>query len=155
MGRNKTETFIFTLIMCALMVLGMSIYNVILLEGLSGTLVRNVLIGYMPAFIIALILDVFIVGKIAKGIAHRIVKDTDPMLKKIMFISFFMVTGMVLLMSFYGAVMHVGFTADLPMAYLSSVGMNFICALPLQILLVGPLTRLIFVKCFPVVPVQA
>ncbi|MDH6370429.1 sterol desaturase/sphingolipid hydroxylase (fatty acid hydroxylase superfamily) [Paenibacillus sp. PastF-3] len=149
MGRNKKEALLFTFIMCALMVLGMSIYNVALMEGWSGTLVKDVIIGYIPAFVIAFILDVFVVGKVAKGIAYKLVKENDPMIKKIMFISFFMVTGMVLFMSFYGAVLHVGFTSELPMAYLSAIGKNFMVALPLQILLVGPLTRFIFVKITP------
>ncbi|MNO27602.1 hypothetical protein D3C76_174800 [compost metagenome] len=149
MGRNKKEALLFTFIMCALMVLGMSIYNVALMEGWSGTLVKNVVIGYVPAFIVAFILDVFVVGKVAKGIAHKLVKEKDPMIKKIMFISFFMVTGMVLLMSLYGAILHVGFSSELPMAYLSAIGKNFIVALPLQILFVGPLTRFIFVKLTP------
>ncbi|OMD85202.1 MULTISPECIES: DUF2798 domain-containing protein [Paenibacillus] len=151
MGRNKKEAFLFTFIMCFLMVLGMSIYNVALMEGWSGTIVKDVIVGYLPAFIVALILDVFVVGKVAKGIAHKLVKENDPMIKKIMFISFFMVTGMVLFMSFYGAVLHVGFSAELPRAYLSAIGKNFIFALPLQIILVGPLTRFIFVKITPAV----
>lgn len=149
MGRNKKEAILFTFIMCALMVLGMSIYNVVLMEGWSGSVIKDVLIGYLPAFIVAFILDVFVVGKVAKGIAYKLVKDNDPMIKKIMLISFFMVTGMVLFMSFYGAVLHVGFSAELPMAYLSAIGKNFIFALPLQIILVGPLTRFIFVKITP------
>ncbi|ULO05818.1 DUF2798 domain-containing protein [Paenibacillus sp. 19GGS1-52] len=149
MGRNKRERFIFTLIMCALMVLGMCIYNVILLEGWSGTWIQHVIIGYLPAFIVALILDVFVVGKVAKGIASKLTKAADPMIKKILLISSFMVMGMVVLMSFYGAVLHVGFTAELPMAYLSALGKNFICALPLQLILVGPLTRFIFIKLIP------
>lgn len=149
MGRNKKEAILFTFIMCALMVLGMSIYNVVLMEGWSGSVIKDVLIGYLPAFIVAFILDVFVVGKVAKGIAYKLVKDNDPMIKKIMLISFFMVTGMVLFMSFYGAVLHVGFSAELPMAYLSAIGKNFIFALPLQIILVGPLTRFIFVKIIP------
>lgn len=149
MGRNKKEAMLFTFIMCALMVLGMSIYNVVLLEGWSGSVFKEVVIGYLPAFIVAFILDVFVVGKVAKGIAHKLVKDNDPMIKRIMCISFFMVTGMVLFMSFYGAVLHVGLSSDLPMAYLSAIGKNFIFALPLQIILVGPLTRFIFVKITP------
>lgn len=149
MGRNKKEAILFTFIMCALMVLGMSIYNVVLMEGWSGSVIKDVLIGYLPAFIVAFILDVFVVGKVAKGIAYKLVKDNDPMIKKIMLISFFMVTGMVLFMSFYGAVLHVGFSAELPIAYLSAIGKNFIFALPLQIILVGPLTRFIFVKITP------
>lgn len=149
MGRNKKEAMLFTFIMCALMVLGMSIYNVVLLEGWSGSVFKEVVIGYLPAFIVAFILDVFVVGKVAKGIAHKLIKDNDPMIKRIMCISFFMVTGMVLFMSFYGALLHVGFSSDLPMAYLSAIGKNFIFALPLQIILVGPLTRFIFVKITP------
>ena len=146
MGSNKKEAFLFTFIMCALMVLGMSIYNLILLEGISGTLVKHLLIGYVPVFIIALVLDLFVVGKVAKKIAHRLIKANDPLFKKIMLISFFMVSGMVLFMSFYGAVSHVGWSEELPKAYLSSLGKNFIFALPLQFLIVGPLTRLIFIK---------
>lgn len=149
MGRNKKEAFLFTFIMCALMVLGMSIYNVVLMEGWSGTVIKDVVFGYLPAFIVALILDVFVVGKVAKGIANKLVNKNDPMIKRIMCISFFMVTGMVLLMSFYGAILHVGWSSELPMAYLSAAGKNFIAALPLQIVVVGPLTRLIFVKITP------
>lgn len=150
MGRNKKENFIFTLIMCALMVLGMSIYNVLLLEGLSSELFKDVLLGYVPAFIVALILDVLLVGKIAKSIAHKFIKDGDPIIKRVLLISCCMVTGMVILMSFYGAVTHVGFTAELPTAYASGLWQNFVCALPLQIILVGPLTRFIFTKLYPV-----
>ncbi|GGG10868.1 hypothetical protein GCM10010912_64120 [Paenibacillus albidus] len=82
MGRNKKEAFVFTLIMCALMVLGMSIYNVILQKGWSAEVLGHLVIGYLPAFIVALVLDVFVVGKIAKGIVHRIVKPADPMSKE-------------------------------------------------------------------------
>ena len=146
MGSNKKEAFLFTFIMCALMVLGMSIYNLILLDGLTGTMVTHLLTGYLPAFIIALVLDLFVVGKIAKKVAHNMIKASDPMIKKILLISFFMVSGMVIFMSFYGAVSHVGWSNELPMAYLSSLGKNFICALPLQFLIVGPLTRYIFIK---------
>lgn len=49
--------------MCFLMVLGMSVYNL----WLHGDLYfSNLLIGLVPGFIVAFILDVFIVGVIAK-----------------------------------------------------------------------------------------
>lgn len=135
--------------MCALMVLGMSIYNVLLNEGLSIQLWRSVVLGYIPAFVVALFLDLFIVGKLAKSLANKLVPTSGISLKKIMFISCLMVSGMVLLMSLYGAVLHVGFTSQLPKAYLTSVWTNFVCALPLQLLIVGPCTRKIFTKLFP------
>ena len=150
MGKNKKEKFVFTFIMCALMVLGMSMYNIFLMDGFSSSFGKTLIVGYPPALVIALILDVFVVGSIAKGIANKWIKDTGLTLKKILLISFLMVTGMVFIMSFYGAVTHVGFSASLPMAYLSSLGNNFICALPLQLILVGPLTRLIFTKLYPI-----
>lgn len=62
--------------------------------------------------------------------------------------SFFMVTGMVLLMSLYGAMINVGFNSELPSAYVKGVGFNFIAALPLQLLFVGPIVRLIFTKIY-------
>lgn len=137
--------------MCALMVLGMSIYNVLLSEGFSNQLWRSVVLGYIPAFVVALFLDLFIVGKLAKSLANKLVPTSGHgiSVKKIMVISCLMVSGMVLLMSFYGAFLHVGFTSQLPKAYLTAIWTNFICALPLQLLIVGPVTRKIFTKLFP------
>jgi hypothetical protein len=149
MGQNKKQSLIFTTMMCALMVLGMSIYNVLLNEGLSIQLWRSVVLGYIPAFVVALFLDLFIVGKLAKSLANKLVPTSGISLKKIMVISCLMVSGMVLLMSLYGAVLHVGFTSQLPKAYLTSVWTNFVCALPLQLLIVGPSTRKLFTKLFP------
>lgn len=150
MGKNKKEAFVFTTMMCALMVLGMSIYNVILIKGFSNDVIKDVLVGYIPAFVVALILDVFVVGKVAKGIVHKMMKDNDPLLKRILLTSLFMVCGMVLCMSLYGAVAHLGLSPELPRAYLSNIGTNFIVALPLQLIIVGPVTRLLFFKIYPI-----
>lgn len=69
-----------------------------------------------------------------------------------------MVSGMVLLMSLFGAVMNVGINSSLPSAYVKGIGFNFIAALPLQLLIVGPIVRLIFTKMYstnrPLSPVQ-
>lgn len=149
MGKNRKERFIFTLLMCALMVLGMSIYNVLLVEGASVTFFKALAVGYVPAFAVALILDICIAGKLAKGIAGSLLNAQTPMIKRMLVISVLMVSTMVLLMSFYGAVIHEGFSAALPKAYLTGVLLNFICALPLQLLLVGPLVRSLFVRLYP------
>lgn len=139
--------------MCALMVLGMSIYNVMLMKGASLQLLWDVIAGYVPAFLVALILDIFVVGKVAKLCANKIIPAKKPTIKKVLLISFFMVSGMVLLMSLYGALLHVGLSDKLPQAYLTAVWTNFVCALPLQLLIVGPITRSIFNKLFPQQPI--
>ncbi|GGH16343.1 DUF2798 domain-containing protein [Paenibacillus segetis] len=150
MGKNKKEDFVFTLMMCALMVLGMSIYNVILIKGFSSEVIKDVLIGYIPTLVVALLLEIFVVGKVAKGIVHKMMRDNDPLFKRIILTSLLMVCGMVLFMSFYGAVTHLGFSSGLPGAYISNIGKNFIFALPLQLLIVGPIARLLFSRMYPV-----
>ncbi len=49
--------------MCFCMVLGMSIYNLVLHDSLSWGALST---GLIPGFIVAFILDVFVVGAIAK-----------------------------------------------------------------------------------------
>ena len=149
MGKNKTEKFIFTLMMCACMVLGMTIYNMILVKGFTTEIFSDLLYEYWPGFIVALILDIFVVGKIAKFFASKLVKENDPMIKRILLISSFMVCGMVLCMSFYGAFINIGFSPILPYAYINAIWKNFIVALPLNLLIVSPLVRTVFIKIFP------
>lgn len=149
MGRNKKENFVFTLMMCVLMVAGMSVYNVVLTQGFSLEALAEAALGFVPAFAVALVLDVFVVGKAAKGLANKLLKETASPVQKVLLISCLMVTGMVIFMSLYGAVLHAGFTSGLPLAYAKAAGLNVICALPLQLLIVGPLTRLLFIRLFP------
>ncbi|WP_019912587.1 DUF2798 domain-containing protein [Paenibacillus sp. HW567] len=150
MGKNKKEAFIFTAIMCTLMVLGMSIYNVVLFSGWSSRVIIEVATGFVPALLVGLLLDVVVVSRLAKGIALRLLKPTDPVVKKILTISFFMVCGMVLCMSLYGTLTHYGFSGNFLAHYFSTAGLNFICALPLQLIVVGPLTRFLFMRIFTV-----
>jgi hypothetical protein len=147
-GKNKKEQLVFTTLTCACMVLGMSIYNVLLMKGFTSSVFLDVAIGFIPAFIVGLLLDIFVVGKISKSIVTKIVKQGDPLIKKILFMSFFMVSGMVLFMSLYGALMNVGWSSELPSAYIKGIGFNFFAALPLQLLIVGPIVRLIFTKIY-------
>ena len=55
-----------------------------------------------------------------------------------------MVMGMVLCMSFYGTISHVGLTHALPGTYLEALLLNLIVALPLQLFIAGPIVRLVF-----------
>ena len=150
MGQTKGQKFLFTLMMCFGMVLFMTIYNMILNEGFHSNLFTNLLKEFWLGFIVALICDVFIVAKIAKPIAFKIVKpneDTKP-IKLILTISSCMVVGMVLLMSIYGSVLAFGFTMEALKIYPLVVLRNFIMALPLNMLIVSPIVRLMFTKVF-------
>jgi len=151
MGQTKTQKFIFTLMMCFGMVLFMTIYNMILNEGFSPQFFNHLLKDFWLGFIVALLLDVFVVGKLAKPIAFKIVKPTKEtkQIKIILAISSCMVVGMVLCMSMYGAIVAAGFTVDALKLYPLCIIRNFVMALPLNILIVSPLVRLTFGKLFP------
>ena len=152
MGQTKLQKFIFTLMMCFCMVLGMTIYNMILNEGFHSNLLNNLLKDFWLCFIVALLLDIFIVEKLAKPLAFKIVKPTKEtkQIKIILAISSCMVVGMVLFMSIFGAIVSSGFTIDALKLYPLCVLRNFIMALPLNLLIVSPIVRFIFNKMFPV-----
>ena len=152
MGQTKFQKFIFTLMMCFFMVLGMTTYNIILNEGFHSNLLNNLLKDFWLGFIVALLLDIFIVEKLAKPLAFKIVKPTKEtkQIKIILAISSCMVVGMVLFMSIFGAIVSSGFTIAALKLYPLCILRNFIMALPLNLLIVSPIVRFSFNKIFPV-----
>ena len=140
MPTNKKEGIIFTVIMCSLMVIGMSTYNLFLHGNLN---LSELLIGFIPGFIVAFILDIFIVGVVAKKIAFKLPINQNSKIQLIIAISTLMIIGMVTFMSMFGLIMN-GQMSSLTIAtYLGAWGTNFIMALPLQLIIVGPFSRYI------------
>lgn len=135
MPRNKKESMIFTLCMCCLMVLGMSCYNSLLHGSLT---LPGLLMGFVPGFIVALLLDIFVVGGIAKKVAFSLPLDRERSWQLPLAISVCMVLGMVTCMSLFGLLMEAGLGNFGLMDYFHGWMMNFIMALPLQLILVRP-----------------
>lgn len=146
MPKTKKESFIFTLMMCCVMVLVMTFYNQWRIHGLTQEMLHMSLIGFPLAFIVAFIADWILVGPLAKRIAFTFIGPKDPVLKKILWVSTCMVTGMVIIMSLFGALMGVGLSTQLLSAWAINIPYNFIVALPLQVLIAGPLVRTAFGK---------
>ena len=121
--------------MCFLMVCGMSAYNLALVGKLSFA---KFAIGLIPGFIVAFFFDTVIVGPVAKKIAFKLPIDKNSKLQIILAISLLMVT----FMSVFGLLMRPELPENIVSAYFAAWGMNFIAALPLQLLLVGPISRL-------------
>ncbi len=104
---------------------------------------------FFIGFIIAFILDLVIVGPNAKKIALKITANTTNKLYTVLAISTCMVIGMAFFMSIYGIVttnLHNDYSNSIMTYYLSVFGKNFIMALPLQLIIMGPLVRFIFTK---------
>ncbi|MDB0441173.1 DUF2798 domain-containing protein [Clostridioides difficile] len=149
MPQNKKESLIFTVLMCAFMVFFMSIYNITLHEGLSSETVKNAWMSFPLAYIVGMVFDWFIVSKIAKKIAFCIVNPESRQIAKAIVISSCMVCGMVICMSLFGAIESVGFSSTILFVWIVNIFNNFIVALPLQLLIAGPLVRFVFRKVFP------
>ena len=155
MPQNKRESLIYTIMMCFVMVLWMSMYNVALQYGtVNLEVVAAGWMGFPFAYLFGMCCDWFIASRIAIGVAFRyLVKPQDSVLKKILCISGGMVVCMVILMSFYGAcerAFHTGTWNEVPMTWLTNIPRNFIMALPFQLLIAGPLVRFLFRRAFPV-----
>lgn len=146
MPRNKKESVIFTLMMCGLMVLGMSTYNIIGHTGINSNLIPNIAIGFLPTFTIALIFDVLFVNKIAKKATFKLPINKDKRWQIILAISGFTIIQMVPLMSFYGSIISPTSDQNFLAVYLHTILANLAMAVPLQFLIVGPISRKVLSK---------
>ncbi|WP_062107590.1 DUF2798 domain-containing protein [Bacillus niameyensis] len=150
MPTTKKESLQFGLIMCFGMVLVMTIYNFYLNGSIGKMTFIEGISDFFIGFVIAFILDMFIVGPNAKKIALKLTINTTKKLYTVLAISICMVLGMAFFMSIYGLVstyIHNGFTSNsVVVDYFTVFGRNLIIALPLQVIIMGPLVRYIFTK---------
>lgn len=155
MPTNKRESLIFTVIMCFCMVLWMSIYNVARMYGHVGMdVIVDAWVGFPPAYIFAMLCDVFIAGPLAKGFTFKYLVTPGKSSSRAMTlaVSGCMVVPMMIIMSLYGAfegAFHAGTLAIVPMAWLSNIPWNFVMALPWNLLVAGPFARFVFRRAFP------
>lgn len=160
MPQNKRESLIYTVMMCCFMVLWMSIYNVSLhMNGLTVESIKEGWLGFPIAFIFAICCDWFLVSKYAKKFAFTyLVKPDSSNKRKVIVVSVSMVLPMVFIMSLYGAVevcRQSGIWSNLFFIWMTNIPKNLIMALPLQLLIAGPIVRKIFRKAFPIGKVLA
>ncbi len=74
-------------------------------------------------------------------IAFKLPVNPESKVQMILTISCLMVLGMVTCMSLFGVIMEQGIPDQLFSAYMNAWKMNVIAALPLQLIIVGPLSR--------------
>jgi hypothetical protein len=60
-----------------------------------------------------------------------------------------MICVMIFFKSFYGAVTHSGLSSAIFLAWVKNIGKNMIFAIPLQLLIAGPIIRRLFRNLFP------
>ncbi|MCI2256592.1 DUF2798 domain-containing protein [Domibacillus sp. PGB-M46] len=147
MPSNKKEGIIFGSFMCFGMVLIMSVYNTAL-HGFSTFTPGSAVVQFLVTLIIAFVVESF-VEPIARKIALSLPYDKSKEINFIVALSCCMVPAMVLIMSVYGLALT-AFMSEIEgsifTAYLKTVGLNFVVALPAQLLIVGPISRWLLTK---------
>lgn len=147
---TRKESFYFGLIMCTGMVSVMTIYNLILHDLIGDLTVGSFIIQFLSGFIVALVIDLFLVGPTVKKFVSTLPIAPTNIVLKVITMSFCMVTGMVIFMSLFGLFNMIMFSSvqidSLLGSYVHIAFMNFIVAIPLQLIVMGPLVRFIFIK---------
>lgn len=146
MPQTKTQNFIFTLMNVILMAYFMIVYSIVLN---TNEFTNQTFIYALKEFpleaILVFILAYFIAGPLAKKNAFKIIdKEKDNKIFMILFIQATTVCIMVILMSIYALFIQNLINENIICNYIVLLIKNFIMALPLQIFIVGPITRNIF-----------
>ncbi|AXY10016.1 DUF2798 domain-containing protein [Bacillus thuringiensis LM1212] len=150
MPTTRKENLQFGMMMCLGMVIGMTFYN-LLMNGSGGPIhIKEIALELIIGFIIALLIEISIVGPCAKKIVFMLPFDKSKKINIIIAMATAMVIGMVFFMSFFGMIMmhlHGGLQGDsFVSTYFSIFIKNFIMAYPLQLIIMGPLVRFLFAK---------
>ncbi|MEF7558401.1 DUF2798 domain-containing protein [Bacillus thuringiensis] len=150
MPTTRKENLQFGMMMCLGMVIVMTFYN-LLMNGSGGPIhIKEIALELLIGFIIALLIEISIVGPCAKKIIFMLPFDKSKKINIIIAMATAMVIGMVFFMSFFGMIMmhlHGGLQGDSFVSiYFSIFIKNFIMAYPLQLIIMGPLVRFLFAK---------
>ena len=142
MPKTKLESVIFTAVTAWLMVYGMTLYNLVLATGsFTNASFLLALKEMWLEYVIIALCAYFISSPIAKKLAFRVVRPGDRPIAIILSIQVFTVVCQVALASIIGVWHGFGFTSQFVPNYLLTYCRNFIMALPLQLLVAGPLAR--------------
>lgn len=127
----------------------MTLYNIVLASGtFTNATFFIALKGMWVEYIIIFLCAYFISSHVAKYFAFRVVQPGDRPIFIIFFVQIFTVVSQVALASILGVIKSSGLTDQFIPDYLVAYCKNFVMALPLQLIIVGPLARLIFRSIF-------
>ena len=145
MPETTKQSIIFTAITAWFMVYIMTLYNTVMATGSFNNMTfLAVLKGMWIEYIIIFLLAFFVSGHIAKFFAFRVVQPKDRQIYIIFAIQIFTVVVQVAFASVIGIIHGYGINENFIPNYLMTYCRNFVMALPVQLVIAGPLARLIF-----------
>jgi phosphotransferase system glucose/maltose/N-acetylglucosamine-specific IIC component len=157
MPRTKFQGIVFGLLMSVTMAYGMEVYNVALKEGglsqMTNQVFREALLETAYMWILVFLLSNLWGNRIGHLLAGKICREEDNPFLHTVFISSCTVLIMCPTMSAVAAVLFSvilggGSWSQLPAYWVGTLLRNFPMALLWNLFAAGPLTRLIFRRCF-------
>ena len=144
MPTNRKENIVFGISICVIMVFFMGLLNIsIHLGGFNLNSIKTCLIAFPVTFIIAYVLETFIVGRINGMLLAYFVSKKDSKNAYILFNCFFIVTMMSLLMTIVGGLLGGDTLQTVLGEFFIRWPRNFCAAFFLNILVAGPVSRTI------------
>ena len=145
--RNGKEGLLYGTIISTLTVIFMTSFNVILGAGEFNVDVFLTILKALPIiWIIVMIIEPTIFGRIAEALVAKFTKPTDSFNAKILFRILFTVLGMSIAMTFVGDIVGNGFTPDIFSNWLQNWPRNFAVVLIAESLVIQPIARFAMVK---------
>lgn len=146
MPKNKFQDVVFTIIMAAIMVYGMVVYNIALNTGTVDGTTFIAALHELPIMVpVAFILEFFIVGRLARLLAFTVMKPTDRPQFITYAISICICCIMCPVMSLVATIL---FKEPSFGTWVKTWAMNFPMAILYQMFYCGPFVRLIFRAIF-------
>lgn len=149
MPQTKLQNVFFTILMAFLMVYAMICYNIALEKGgMSNEIFLLAFHELLIMWPIAIILEMFVVEKISKFLAFRIVTPESQPIFIILAICSMIVCLMCPMMSFVATLLFKHPGNQIVAVWLQTTAINFPMAMGWQIFFAGPFGRLIFRTVF-------
>lgn len=149
MPKTKFQNVIFTLLMAFVMVYAMICYNIAINRG--GMTNEVFLLAFHEVVImwpVAFVLEMFVVERLAKVLAFRLVTPDDKPIFILLAISSMIVCLMCPMMSLVATILFQNPGKEIIALWFQTTALNFPMALCWQIFFAGPLVRLIFRTVF-------
>ncbi|MFJ7638918.1 DUF2798 domain-containing protein [Peribacillus sp. NPDC097225] len=145
--RNGKEGALYGGIICFLTSLFMSSFSIITVTGeFNGEIAMDIIKIWPIMFIIAMVIEPVLVGRIAENMVKKFTQPTDSFNAKILFRIVFTVFGMSMCMTFIGGIIGNGFNSDTFSNFISYWPRNFFIVLIAESLVIQPLARMAMVK---------
>ncbi len=149
MPKTKIESIFFTAITAWMMVYCMTVYNIVLAtHEFTNQIFLHAFQQMWIEYIVIFLLAYFVSSKLSKYFAFKVVDHETKAIITILTIQTFTVIWQVAFASILGVYHGYGFTINFIPHYLMTYCKNFLLALPLQLILVGPFARFIFRSTF-------